>query len=250
MKKTNKLDLNYFFYNLKDMNYVIIKYDTSFPNYYSGSDIDIFCYNKNEFAKQVLNYGNKYLNRGFEIKVKNLSNNHTFIDFFQNNELDFRFDLYDSFPNYKKIKIKKYYLYSVIENAFSIIKKYNGIEYYIFIPSDIDNILLRYIEYIEWYELRPDKIKHLDYILDKLSKNSLSIKFIDKLHLYVEFPEPNFDNNSNNLSNKRNFCKLQFSILRFLNNFVIDFFRRLRKFLGKFYFIRKIYFKIHKRNKN
>ncbi|MHA1343902.1 MAG: hypothetical protein ACTSQG_07940, partial [Promethearchaeota archaeon] len=201
------------------------------------SDIDIFCYNRKEFAKQILNFGNKYLNKGFEIEVKDIGNNHTFVDFYQNDEIYFRFDLYDSFPNHKKIKIKKYYLYSVIENAVRIIKKYNEVEYYIFVPSKIDDLLLRYIEYIEWYELRPDKVKHLDYILDKLSEDSSKMKFIDKLHLYTKFPELGFNDYPNSFSQKRNISK-------------IGFFKKLRKFLGKFYFIRKIYFKIHKRNKN
>jgi len=221
MKKIDALDLNYFFYNFKKLNYVIIKYNPSFPNYYQGSDIDIFCYNRKEFAKQILNFGNKYLNKGFEIKVKDIGDNHTFVDFYQNDEIYFRFDLYDSFPNHKKIKIKKYYLYSVIENAVPIIKKYNEVEYYIFVPSKIDDLLLRYIEYIEWYELRPDKVKHLDYILDKLSEDSSKMKFIDKLHLYTKFPEIPLNDYSNSLLH--------------------GLFKKLRYFFGKFYFIRKIY---------
>jgi len=209
------------------MNYVIVKYDKSFPNYYKGSDIDLFCYNKKELTKQILNCGNKYINKGFEIKVKEPNDNHIFIDFYEENELYFRFDIYDSFPDYKKINIKKYYIYSVIENSISIVKKYNGLEYPVFLPSDIDDLLLRYIEYIEWYELRPDKIKHLDYILNKLSDESLKKKFLDKLHLYTRLSDmPVNDNYYDSLPKKQ---KNEIGYLK------------IRKFLGKFCLIRKLY---------
>jgi hypothetical protein len=163
-----------------------------FPNYYKGSDIDIFCYNNDEFAKLILSVGNGYLDRGFEIKVNNKTESHTYVDFYFDGELEFRFDLWQTLPEYKKIRLKPHYFFSVIENAVAIQRIFDGIEYALYVPSTADDLLLRYVEYIEWYELRPDKIKHLDYIINSISHDSNRIRFIDKLHLYTELPEPNY----------------------------------------------------------
>jgi hypothetical protein len=184
---SNALDLDEFFYAARDQIYAIIKLG-DFPNYYKGSDIDVFCYNKNDFAQIILGVGNKYLNRGFEIKVVEKTTTQTYLDFYLEGSIDLRFDLYQSFPDYKKIKIKEHYLLSVVENAVSISREFRGNRYSIYVPSDVDELLLRYIEYIEWYELRPDKIKHLEFIINSIDKVPERIGFLDKLHLYTEIP--------------------------------------------------------------
>lgn len=170
-----------------------MKLSADFPYYYKGSDIDVFCYNKDEFAKLLLSVGNSYLDQGLEIKVSNRGKSQTYIDFYFDDELEFRFDLYQSLPEYKKIKIKEHFLLSIIENAVPLNREFDGINYPIYVPSEIDDIILRYIEYIEWYEIRPDKIKHLDYIVSSVSSNSHRIRFIDKLHLYTELPDPVYE---------------------------------------------------------
>lgn len=44
--------------------------------------------------------------------------------------------------------------------------------------------------------IRPDKVKHLDYILDAIASDANRIGFLDKLHLYTELPLPNYEENS------------------------------------------------------
>jgi hypothetical protein len=185
---SNQIDLDQFFHAVREQIYVVIKLG-DFPNYYKGSDIDVFCYNKDTFAKTILGVGNEYLGRGFEILVSNRGYGHTHVDFFQKGELEFRFDLHQSLPEYKRVKIKKHYIFSVIENAQTINREYQDETYFLYVPSPIDELMLRYIEYIEWYETRPDKVKHIDFILKDISGDQDRIKFIDKLHLYTELPE-------------------------------------------------------------
>lgn len=189
MKKQNLLDLNNFFFNVRKIPYVIIKYNNNFPKYYKGQDIDIFCYSKSQFAQKIFEVGNKYLDKGFEIKVTDITTEHSQIDFFLKDELHFRFDIYQELPVYKNIKIKKHYLYSVIENAVILQHHYKNKPYFIYIPSKIDDLLLRYIEYIEYYQLRPDKVKHLNYILKTVESDPERIIFLDKLHLYTDLPD-------------------------------------------------------------
>ena len=186
---SNRLDLDRFFFEVKDQVYVIVKWGDDFPNYYHGSDIDVFCYDKAEFAKLILSVGNRYLDQGFEIKVTDKDESHTYVDFCLNGEIEFRFDLYQSLPNYRKIRLKEHYIYSIIENARTLYREFDGVQYPIYVPSTVDDLLLRYVEYIEWYETRPDKVKHLDYILDAAASDLGRIGFLDKLHLYTELPE-------------------------------------------------------------
>lgn len=183
---SNRLDLDQFFFHARDQIYVIAKLE-HFPNYYRGSDIDVFCYDKDQFAKRILSVGNQYLNRGFEIEV-HAGEVQTHIDFYFEGELDFRFDLYQSLPDYKRIQLKKHYIFSVIENAVQSDREFDGVTYPVYEPAIADSLLLRYVEYIEWYELRPDKIKHLDYIINAVASDPNRIKFLDKLHLYTAVP--------------------------------------------------------------
>jgi len=189
MKKQNLLNLNNFFYNVRKIPYAIIKYNDNFPNYHKGQDIDVFCYNKSQFAQKILRVGNKYLNKGFEINASDINTGNTKIDFLFKNEIYFRFDIYQELPCFRNIKIKKHYIYSVIENAVSLQQHYKNKQYFIYLPSKIDDLLLRYIEYIEYYQLRPDKIKHLDYILKTIKSDPERICFLNKLHLYTDLPD-------------------------------------------------------------
>lgn len=187
---SNRLDLDRFFFEVRGEIYVVIKLHEDFPNYHRGSDMDVFCYDKAGFAKCILSVGNRHLDQGFEIRVADKNETHTYVDFYFDGELDFRFDLYGSLPKYKGVQLKEHYIYSVIENASIVEREFDGAQYPLYVPSTVDDLLLRYVEYIEWYETRPDKVKHLDYILNAVSENPGRIGFLDKLHLYTELPEP------------------------------------------------------------
>lgn len=198
MNYSNKLNLDIFFSALHDKKYAIIKL-ADFPNYYSGNDIDIFCYDIKEIALEIIHTGRQYVKNKFEIRVKNSNLTHIYIDFYIDNKLEFRFDLYGELPAYKKLHIKKDYFATIIDNRTSIVYEYNNKQYHVYTPSLMDDLVLRYVEYIEWYELRPDKIKHLNYILDSLSADEGRTIFLDKLHKYTELP----DNNNNIDSEKK-----------------------------------------------
>lgn len=189
MKYSNMLGLDEFFYALRDEEYAIIKISEDFPNYYKRSDIDIFCTNVEEFAKVVLEVGNRYLSKTTHVEVVTDEDNpHTYIDFYFDGDLDFRFDLYSKMPCFNAITTKDYFLYSVIDRRIKVEREYNDLKYPIFVPSDLDEIILRYLEYMEWYEKRPDKIKHLDYILERIGDEKTRKRFLDRLHLYAELP--------------------------------------------------------------
>jgi len=190
-KSCGRLDLDRFFYDLRDMPYVVVRGGPeSFPAYVKGADIDIFCYDKKDVGRRILATGNESVTGGMEIRVTDDRDTvHTHVDFVENGELDFRFDLYGRFPQYTKTCIKEHLLLSVIENARTVERKWKDRPYLFYQPSDIDDLLLRYIEYVEYYEQRPDKVKHLDFILKSLEDDRSRIGFLDKLHRYTDLPK-------------------------------------------------------------
>jgi len=190
--KIKKLDLNEFFSVLETIPYVLVKKSKSFPDYHTGQDADIFCYNKREVVRKILGVGNGYLSDGYVIKTEGISPDHCQVDFVHNNVLVFKFDIFTAFPEYEKLSIKNHYFNSIIEGAVGVKCKFRDKKYHLYVPSSVDDLLIRYFEYLEYYDRRPDKLKHLDYILNAIEKTGkMRIGFFDKLHIYTEFPESN-----------------------------------------------------------
>lgn len=184
---SNRIDLNKFFFPAKDYNYLIIKMN-HFPNYYKGSDIDIFSDKVNDFAKLIFRVGNKYVEeKNYEIEVSNNKDkSHTYLDFYLNNKLDLRFDLYLPPLKFKNLILKRDLFSDVLKNKSFFNSTYQGKEYPVYIPSKMDDLLLRYFEYLEYHKQRPEKKKHLDYVLDKISSDKDKLIFADKLKNYIK----------------------------------------------------------------
>jgi hypothetical protein len=178
-----KIDLLEIFKDLEHEVYCIIK-SFDIVNYRKGGDIDIFCYDIKIFTQKILKVTNKYLKNGFVIKINNERSKHWHIDIIKDKKIEIRFDLYESMPNYQNIDVKESLFSSIIESRIS--ENIRGIK--IYKQSLLDETLLRYIEYIEYYKLRPDKVKHLDYILEKLEESN-DRNFLDKLYFYTKLPQ-------------------------------------------------------------
>lgn len=176
---------------MQELPYCIVKFQ-SIDKYTEGGDMDIFCFNISEVV-QVLSKvaAEKLISERYDIDIYECGNEkHVQFDVIKNKKLIFKFDLYGEMPHYKKINVKKSLFDVVIENAEKSCyvnergKKICVKHAYIF-----DELLLRYIEYIEWYELRPDKVKHLEYILEKVNSDESNIDFLDRLYYYTGLPE-------------------------------------------------------------
>lgn len=182
---SNKLNLLDFFDSLSEEMYCVIKLDEDFPNYHENSDVDIFCFDINKISNIILGIGNKYVKNDFEIKVHSINKSQVHIDFYnkESNALDLRFDLYQEFPNYKRVNIKPGFFSTIIENR--VLNNKN-----VYVPEKIDDLILRYIEFIEWYEIRADKLKHINYIFEKASESEIKV-LLNKLHYYTALPDIN-----------------------------------------------------------
>ncbi len=176
-----KVDLIPLFERLVDKNYCIVKLPKEFPGYKLGSDLDIFCYDIDDIAKVIIGYLPKDLNAKITKRVGQM-----YVDIIgDNEEIHLRFDLYGALPTYKNLFIKEAFFSSVIENSQTLEKDSCKVK----VPCLIDETILRYIEYQEWYGQRPDKIKHIEYIEDKISDGRVNVnQFLDKLHFYTDLP--------------------------------------------------------------
>ena len=203
--RVNKIDLLKVFTGLEKKHYSIIKLPNLFPSYEIGSDLDIFCFDVEDITKIILKVLNQEIDDGFHILFMKSGDNMK-IDIMDGDIIHLRFDLYNKLPRYKNVIIKEGLFSSIIEN--SIIKKVDGLK--IKIPSDLDETLLRYIEYNEWFAERPDKIKHINYIENKIKTKSVDLNvFLDKLHFYIDFPK-NLEENS--VSKSKSLTKLNYLI--------------------------------------
>lgn len=174
--------------SIENEQYCIVKPSDELPNYISGQDIDLFCFDNEVIIRNILKYGNSLVKKDFNIVLQNINDCHVQVDFFYDNKIDIKFDLYNCLPKYEKIKLKASLFESVIENAIVLTKRYRGYDIKYRVPSLIDDAILRYIEFIEYYDVRPSKIKHLEYLLDRVHKEDIK-KFLDKLHYYTTIPK-------------------------------------------------------------
>lgn len=183
MQYSQNLKLNDFFSKLENEDYVIIKLSNNFPNYFEGEDLDIFCENIDFFAKKILSIGNEYIRKNdCEVRVRQKNDNHYHIDFIFNKKLDLRFDLYGKLPNYTNLKLKNNLFGTILKNKIAKQK----INYSIYVPSPNEEMILRYVEFLEWFDKRPDKIKHLDFVLNNTSNPKTRGEFLTELHNYIK----------------------------------------------------------------
>ena len=180
-----KVDLKPLFEKLETKSYSVIKLPSEFPDYKIGSDLDIFCYDVEDISRVVLAYLQENISKELSVNITN-KGTQIYIDVMYKDKIHFRFDLYGALPTYKNILIKEAFFSSVIENSNMIEQNRCKVK----VPSANDENILRYIEYQEWYGQRPDKIKHIEYLEEKIKSSEININnLLDKLHYYTELPK-------------------------------------------------------------
>lgn len=184
----NKLNFKDFFETCIEEAYAVIKLSPDFPAYDQGGDIDIFCRNLEKLSGKVIAFLQNYVDESFTITISKKPSKIQ-IDLMDGKKIHFRFDLIGSQPDFKNIKIKPSFFDIVIDNAF--IKEVGGVA--IKVPKVEDECILRYIEYNEYFEQRPDKIKHTDYI-NRILENALMTEkqFFERLYYFTEIPEQDY----------------------------------------------------------
>ena len=61
-----------------------------------------------------------------------------------------------------------------------------GGEYQVYPPKEEGELMVRYFEYVEGFDLLPDKLKHWDYIC-AVEDQELKMRFFHNTHRFKEF---------------------------------------------------------------
>ena len=178
-------DLASLFDSMIDEKYTIIKISDAFPNLAIGSDLDIFCQDPQRSVQIILNFLNRFVDNAHSVEITKIPGKIK-VDFCRSSQIILRFDIYIQLPLYTHLNLRTSYFDVIIEN--SILREMSGVN--VKVPSIEDDLILRYIEYIEYFSVVPDKIKHVDYICQKF-QNDIKLRslFFQKLHYYVKAPE-------------------------------------------------------------
>jgi hypothetical protein len=200
MKKFNMIDFKHLFYLIREEPYVFIKHE-EIESFKPAGSVGVFCFNMNNLASRIINYGRIYLIENFEINIKSYGQVKTELHFRINNDVVFSFILFQSTPQFDNVFIEPSYIYSIIENAQAIHYEYDGNKFPVFIPSKVDTLVWKYIEYLDKYEYMPNSYEHYSSIINKLSSQRIS--FFDKIDIYVKRKPEDYDSVSTNLVFKK-----------------------------------------------
>ncbi|MDB4655127.1 hypothetical protein OAE41_00240 [bacterium] len=179
------LDLKNIINSISSLDYVIVKLSPAFPNYSPGSDIDIFSTDPDRVLSQISAQLNSYVcSNQFVRFTQGVWYYH--LDFIVNQRIDFRFDICFAMPIYKRCNAKEFYFSKVI---FSGVKVMHN-DVILKVPSNVDECVLRYLEYNEYFALLPNKIKHAEFINNKFLNSATSFEeyFYDYLNYVISFP--------------------------------------------------------------
>jgi hypothetical protein len=180
-----KLNLADIFDSIQNEKYVVMKLSDTFPDYQLGSDIDILCQDNQQVVSKVIPILNTYISDESKVKVTDYGGQ-IHVDILENGRIHLRFDLYSKNPGYKNVVLRPEYYVSVIEHSRTV----NVGSINVKVPALIDDLMIRYLEYQEYYSHRPDKIKHIVYIEEKIKERQINPSdLFDRLHYYSEIPD-------------------------------------------------------------
>lgn len=183
-----RIDLLKLLYTIED--YVLIKISDDFPDYIPESDIDLVVFDRKETLNKLLIYYNKLVGEHWELRVLD-DKEHCHVDFILCRELNIRIDLIDNFNHFEKLSVRNTFLHKLFKDR----KQLNIGRSKVYVPSEEDNLTLRYFEYLEYFYKRPEKIKHYEYICN-VKDEELKQKFFDNTHRFINFKRKIWDESS------------------------------------------------------
>ena len=200
--------------------YSIIKLNPVFPNLNINSDIDVFVKNKNEFIIE-LNSKIKILN-DIRVLIKNINISHTHYDIFfkLNSILLLRIDIYSRLPNFQVVKTKENLFENILDNS---IYKYffiNSKKIKLKIPNFYLDLIMRYIEYYEFFWTGNPKDQHIMFVKNALLTNKKKQRvFLDYINHFTQLPLDFHLKYSNQIQNYKKSIKTKYYIKKILTRF-------------------------------
>ena len=187
--KSARVDLPRCLNGLEGEVWCIIKLPEAFPQIRRGGDLDIFCYDLKQVANRLLVLVvEQAQTTRLKTRVSRCNDKHWHLDLLEGEDIECRFDLYGALPTYRRLNIKPALFETIIEGAVCV-KSLDKPAWQYYVPAPVDDALIRYLEYCEYYWSGPDKLHHLDHIENLVQKNEdLRVSLFEKIHRYTAFP--------------------------------------------------------------
>lgn len=148
-----------------------------------GSDIDILCADAAFLGRQFLRNCRPLIGQGYQIRLRELpETGQVHIDLMSGDQIALRLDLHEGLGAYQRVPIKETFAQRILDRRhWAQVPCPSGV-LRLPVPEPIDNLVLRYLEYHEWYDARPDKIKHANHIAEQLKQDAQTTRsFYDRL---------------------------------------------------------------------
>jgi hypothetical protein len=169
--------------------YVVIKSNSFFPDYYDYDDLDIMCKDVTKSAIQLqdafkINYPEfkcTYTNKGIRVHLDLIPPNFT--------KLNFRYDLLSKFPyelaldhEHNIVKVEEEYLSLIFDRKVKRVVKtpvaFDEEEFDIYFPHEMDDLVISFLEWV-W---QPHKTRHILTVRDNFKNGA---EFIDIVNKYT-----------------------------------------------------------------
>ena len=162
----------------------IIKMPANFPESIKiGDDVDILSSDLDLSIASLIKHLNKF--NLFSILVRR-TKTYSHLDLYIKSKFIYRFDIIKSFTHFQRLRIKNRFISDLIESSVYRTISLSGQTFVLRVPNSFYESLMRLIEYSEYYWVGPDKIQHLNYILDS---QIASDKYFLALHDYTKISE-------------------------------------------------------------
>lgn len=238
IKENNFAILFEFFSYLENYPYVIANYyeinSKEIPN------IEVYCYDKTDISQRLISYLINYNFFEFEINHRLLDINRIELSSASDNGiLQWKVIIHDEFMQPSNVSVKPHFIYSVIENfCLKDVKLQNTVKK-IKVPSKIDRILIKYINYLDKHEYSPNNEELIQNIFNNVE--TIDDLIYLKSKVYIHRKPINHEDFSSQLKFKRRLTIYQ--IKKIINIFPVPVAEKLT-FIGK-----KIYALINGRNR-
>ena len=183
------LDLGRYLSAIAGCRYAIVKLPAHFPAIHVGEDLDIVAVDKETVVRKLLTAAQQDLESGFRARVTyGPARAYIHADILDPDEVHLRFDVASALPSFGSYRVRDAYAERILEAADRKDVVIGGATVPIWVAGELDELVVRYLEYYELFSSRPDKVKHLDYILQSVEAAPERKRFFERLHANIVLP--------------------------------------------------------------
>jgi hypothetical protein len=183
------LDLVPYLSGISACEYVFIKLPRPFLRLHLGEDLDIVAVDKEHVVERLLVAAKDDLESGMVVRVTyGPEHSYVHVDLLRDDLLQMRFDVASKLASFGSYRIKDVYAERMLAAAGRSEVTIRGVTVPIRVADELDELVVRYLEYHELFGTRPDKVKHLEYVMAALETSPRCRAFFGRLHENIELP--------------------------------------------------------------